>query len=51
MYLIKIGEDRIRVCDKEDAKTLTIKLIDMGCTERVTSKYIEDDAEGDNDDD
>lgn len=51
MYLIKIGEDRIRVCDKEDAKTLTIKLIDMGCTERVTSKYVENgDTEGEEDD-
>lgn len=40
MYIVKIGEDAVRVLDRQDAKTLTLKLIDMDCRERVTTKMI-----------
>ena len=48
MYIVKIGEDAIRVVDRQDAKTLTPKLIDMDCRERITTKLInsDDDVEG-----
>ncbi len=48
MYIVKIGEDAIRVVDRQDAKTLTLKLIDMDCRERITTKLInsDDDVEG-----
>ena len=48
MYIVKIGEDAIKVIDRQDAKTLTLKLIDMDCRERVTTKLIvtEEDEEG-----
>lgn len=40
MYIVKIGEDAVRVLDRQDAKTLTLKLIDMDCRERVTTKMV-----------
>lgn len=51
MYLVKIGEAQIRVLDREDAKILTSKLLDMECTERVTTKKVEEgEQEGEEDD-
>ncbi len=40
MYMVRIGEDTVRVVDKDDAKTLTGKLFDMGCDERVSTKLV-----------
>ena len=51
MFIVKIGEDQVRVVGKEDAKTLAIKLIDMGCTERVSTKLVADGEEGEDDND
>lgn len=45
MYVVKIGEDQIRVIDKQDAKALMGKLLDMGCEERVTTKLVTDEDE------
>lgn len=51
MYVVKIGNDQVRVVDREDAKTLNNKLIDMNCDERVSMKKIinEDDLKEDPD--
>lgn len=51
MYMVKIGNDTVRVVDKDDAKTLTSKLFDMGCDERVSTKLVieEDDLLKDGD--
>ena len=40
MYVVKIGEEQVRVVDKQDAKVLMGKLLDMGCDERVTTKMV-----------
>ena len=40
MYVVKIGEEQVRVVDRDDAKTLTAKLFDMGCEERVSAKLV-----------
>ena len=40
MYIVKIGEDQVKVVDKQDVKTLNNVLIDLGCTERVTHKLV-----------
>ena len=51
MFIVKIGEDTVKVVEKEDVKTLIAKLLDVGCKERVTTKFIADgDMEGVEDD-
>jgi hypothetical protein len=51
MFIVKIGEDTVKVVEKEDVKVLIAKLLDVGCDERVTTKFIADgDMEGVEDD-
>lgn len=38
MYAVMIGEDMVRVADKEDAKKLVNVLFDLNCSERISSK-------------
>lgn len=49
MYIVKIGNSQVRVVDKDDAKILTGKLLDMECEERVSYKQVisEDDVTDD----
>lgn len=50
MYAISIGEKKLRVVDKEDAKTLNEVLFDLDCSEKVSSKLIKDDEKEENND-
>ena len=51
MFIVKIGEDQVKVVDKNDVKVLISKLLDVGCTERVTTKLVtSEDQEGEADD-
>lgn len=45
MYIVKIGNEQVRVVDKSDAKTLTGKLLDMDCDERVSYKQVNSEDE------
>jgi len=44
MYAVKVGEEQVRVIDKEDAMILVNILFKLDCDERISSKplFIED---------
>ena len=40
MYAVNVGEEMIRVAEKEDAKKLVNILFELDCQERISSKQI-----------
>lgn len=40
MYAVSIGENMVRVAEKEDAMTLVNILFNLDCDERISSKQL-----------
>lgn len=47
MYLLSVGQKKIRLVGKEDVNELNEVLLDLNCTSRVSFKKVDDGVEED----